>query len=132
MASELVAWKAHHAFAEPTVGVSVDVTLSGEVEVEGVWPDAREWLQNGIGATALQSFQALGLTPRDAANRLDALSADLLTRLNAAIGSYNMKAIRVARLEVHVSDEGNRALSDIQSALTKAKEETQRRRSLPG
>lgn len=132
MPSELVAWKAEHAFAEPSVGVAVDVTLSGELEIEGAWPDAMDWLRAGIGSCALQSFHALALTPREASQKLDALSADLLARVGAAIGPYNMKALRVARLEVHVSDEGNRALSDIQSALTKAKEETQRRRSMPG
>lgn len=132
MAGVLVAWKSQQAMTEPSVGVSVEVTFSGEVEVEGAWPDAMEWLRTGFGAVALQSFHSLGLTPREAPSRLEALAADLLPRINAAIGPHGMKAVRIANLEVHVSEEGSRALTDIQSSVARAKEETQRRRSLPG
>lgn len=127
MSTSVVSWAREQAVLDPELGVAVQAAFYGEVEVVGAWPAALEWLQHGLAAVAVEAYTALRIAPGFGADELARWSSEMLRRANRTLEPHGMKALSIVRLEVSVSRESSTAIRDIQAAIARAKDETQRR-----
>lgn len=105
-----VPWGAHAQVTDPQFRIPVNLTVTGQITVLGVWPEASEWVATQAARIAVDALSRSTVSIALAWSHSDALAACVQEQMDTVLRPHQMHAIKVEQVNVQLAPESMAAL----------------------
>lgn len=110
--SQDVPWTIAQFVTDPQFGLPVDLTVSGTITVQGLWPEAHAWVAECVGRTAIHGLEHAQGSVMFSAERPEQFADWLRFQVESALQIHSLKVTNMKDLRINLSPAAAGALRD--------------------